>query len=699
MKEDKELAQYRSLLEPPKLFEDGFSARSVLGCIFIGLVMMPASMYLSLLAGADLTGAARWVTVILFVELARRSFTTLKRPEIFILFYMAGAAVTPAFSGLLWNQYYAVSAPAYSQGIAQHIPRWVAPSADVIARRSFFRIEWLGPIAMIALGQLLGRLDNFGLGYLLFRVTSDVEKLPFPMAPVGALGITALAESSAAREQGPTATSDVTTWRWRVFSIGGMIGLAFGALYLGIPALSATFLKTPIQILPITFTDLTTSTQNILPATPVTLSFDVGNLLLGMVLPFFAVVGTFLGMILTWIANPILHANGQLPSWQPGMNAVDTAFANHVDVYLSVGIGLALAIAAIGFYHVFSGLRRARKQSPPSATARANVQSSTDPMPRNSESDPNTQLPITNYQLPTSPLQRLLHPPKGRGDIPLYAAGAIYLLSTSIYISLSHFLVPTFPLWILLGYGFIYTPVISYVAARMEGVAGQWVEIPMVREASFIAAQSLGYRGIDIWFAPIPLNNYAGNVVNFRTQELTGTKFTSIIKSELVIFPVVIVSSILFSQYLWSIAPIPSAIYPYANQLWELQARQQALLQSSTLGNGAGGISFYEAIKWKYIAGSAITGVGLYSILSFAGAPVMLCYGLVRGLGTGLAAGVIPQLIGALIGRYYFEKRLGLKWRQYAPVLLAGFSCGVGLISMFSLGCLLISKAVFQLPY
>jgi hypothetical protein len=56
-------------------------------------------------------------------------------------------------------------------------------------------------------------------------------------------------------------------------------------------------------------------------------------------------------------------------------------------------------------------------------------------------------------------------------------------------------------------------------------------------------------------------------------------------------------------------------------------------------------------------------------------------------------------LLGALLARYYFEKRFGLKWRQYAPVLLAGFSCGMGLISMFSLGCLLISKAVFQLPY
>src|ERR1700761_2109061 len=117
MKEDKELEEYRLLLEPPKTFIDGFSVRSVLGCIFIGLVMMPASMYLSLLAGADLSGAARWVTVILFVELARRSFTTLKQPEIFILFYMAGAAVASPFSGLLWNQYYAVSDPVVSQGI------------------------------------------------------------------------------------------------------------------------------------------------------------------------------------------------------------------------------------------------------------------------------------------------------------------------------------------------------------------------------------------------------------------------------------------------------------------------------------------------------------------------------------------------------------------------------------------------------
>jgi hypothetical protein len=686
MKEDRELAQYRDLLAPPTTFVDGFSARSVIGCIFIGLVMMPASMYLSLLAGGDLSGAARWVTVILFVELARRSFTTLKSPEIFILFYMAGAAIASPFSGLLWTQYYAVSQPVLHAQIS--LPSWVAPSAAVIDQRTFFHRDWIGPIAMIVLGQFLGRLDNFGLGYVLFRITSDVERLPFPMAPVGALGITALAESSAeSQSAGTQSQTNGGGWRWRVFAIGGMLGLVFGALYVGIPALSSTFLKSPIQILPLTFFDFTSRTDAFLPATPITLSADIGNVLVGMVLPFWAVIGSFLGMIATWIANPILQKNGQLPHWQPGMNAIDTAFATHVDVYLSISIGLALAIAIIGFYHVFAGLRKKNRETPvDAAQSPSNV---TDEAASTATSS-----------VPTSAWHRLTHPPEGRGDIPLWAGLAIYLFSTTTYISLSHWLVPNFPLWILLAYGFLYTPVISYVAARMEGVAGQWVELPMVREATFIASQKLGYHGVDIWFAPIPLHNYAGQVVAFRTQELTGTKFTSIIKAELVIFPVVIISSIIFAQYLWRIAPIPSAAYPNANQMWELQARQQALMQSSTLGNTGGGNElFYEAIKPTYILGATAAGVTVYSLLASLGAPVMLCYGLVRGLGTTLAAGMFPQLLGALLGRYYFQKKFGLNWYQYAPVLLAGFSCGVGLISMFSLGCLLISKAVFQLPY
>ena len=138
MKEDLELSQYRSLLDTPTSWVDGFSLRSVIGCIFIGLVMMPASMYLGLLIGQDLGGAARWVTVVLFVELARRSFTTMQRPEIFILFYMAGAAMVSPFSGLLWTQYYVQSQPAIAHSISENIPAWVAPASLMCWRSARF---------------------------------------------------------------------------------------------------------------------------------------------------------------------------------------------------------------------------------------------------------------------------------------------------------------------------------------------------------------------------------------------------------------------------------------------------------------------------------------------------------------------------------------------------------------------------------
>ncbi len=660
--EDKEIAQYRGLLETPSSFGDGFDFRSVVGCLFIGLVMMPGSMYLGLLAGGTLGPAAQWVTVILFIELARRSFTTLKSPAIFILYYMAGVVVISPFANLLFVQYFVSSSAARAYGLTSLIPAWVAPGPKVLAERTFFVGAWVVPMVLLTVTYLLSRLNVFGLGYVLFRQTSDVERLPFPMAPIGAMGITALAESS----------SGQATWRWRVFSIGGMLGLIFGFLYLGVPAITATFLRHPIEPLPIPFADFTTNTQGFLPATPMGVSFDLGNVMIGMVLPFSAVIGSFLATVLTWLANPILVHFHQIPNWKPGMGALDTWFQGFIDVYLSVTIGFALAIAIISFYGIAAALRRRKNRAEVLAAPGA---------------------------APAEPAwRRLLHPPRGRGDFSLWIGLGIFVGSTIISTVLCKVLVPTFPLWLLLAYGFGYTPIMSYVAARVEGMAGQWVDIPYVQQATFVLAHKIGYTGAGIWYAPIPMANYAGQVVQFRTQELTGTKISSLIKAELVMFPVVVIGSIVFSQYLLRIAPIPSPAYPYAQQYWPLLAKLQAFWMSGTLAGGHSAL--LHAFKWPYVVGSMGAGLLLYMALAGWGAPVMLVYGLLRGLGAGLMFGAIPQLLGAFLGRYYMQKKFGVTpWRQYAPVLAAGFACGVGLVASLSLGFDLVAKAVFQLPY
>lgn len=652
--QDKELKEYRDLLKAPEQFEDGFGWKSIVGAILIGFLMMPGSMYLGLVVGSGIGPAARWVTVILFAEVAKRAYTRLRQQEVFVLYYMAGAALASPFSGLLWNQYLVQSEAARMLGLTQFIPAWIAPppGSESFIERSFLHRDWLIPILLMIGFEIISAVDHFGLGYALYRLTSDVEKLPFPMAPVGALGNMALAESTQRKED---------SWKWRLFSIGGMIGLCFGAIYVLLPAASGVILNEPVHLLPIPWVELTDVTEDFMPAVATGFNFDMGLLFLGMVLPFWAVIGAGIGLIITFVANPILYHYGILHRWHKGMGTVDTIFSNNFDFYMSFGIGLGLSVALVGIVHVIYSFSREHMGS-----FRERIKT-------------------------------LFTPPPGRGDFNIWIALGIYVVSTTVYVIISSYLVPGFPWIFLVAYGFIYTPIISYISARMEGIAGQFITLPMVREASFIAASRFfGYSGIGIWYAPIPFHNYGKATVRWREIELTGTSFRSIIKAEILVIPIVLVASLLFSQYIWRLAPVPSSQYPYAQQLWHLQALNTLLLQSATL---EGNSPFFQALNVDYMSIGLVLGTVTYVILAFFKLPIMLVYGVVRGLGQSTPHGFILELVGAFLGRYYFIKKYGLSWRQYAPVLLAGFSCGMGLMGMLAMGFTLIMRSLRSLPY
>ena len=406
--------------------------------------------------------------------------------------------------------------------------------------------------------------------------------------------------------------------------------------------------------------ELTRHTEEVLPAVATGIQLDLGLIFIGMVLPFWAVIGGFIGLIITVVANPFLYGHGILKRWHQGMGTVDTVFANNFDFYMSFGIGLGLAIACVGIWHVlrsFTNSGSGRRGS----------------------------------------FKALFRPPPGRGDFNFWISIGIYVFSTLSYVGLCIWLVPNFPWIFFLGYGFIYTPVISYITARMEGIAGQFVSLPLVREASFIAgAKFFGYQGIEIWYAPIPIHNYGEATVNFRQIELTGTSIRGVIKAEIVVFPVVLTASLLFSQFIWRLAPIPSSSYPYAQEMWHLQALNTLLMQTSTL---EGNSLFYQALNAVYVLAGMGLGIISYIILSIFGLPVMLIYGVVRGLGQSTPHGLILEVIGAMLGRFFFLKRYGTMWRQYAPVLLAGFSCGMGLTGMFAMGLTLILKSLERMAY
>ena len=565
-----ELTSYRDLMQPPTRFREGFTARTVAGAFFVGFIMMPGAIYMGLIAGASLGAAAEWVTIILFSELARRSFSSLTRQEIYLIYYIAGglAGVIGGtmlaggpFGQLVWNQYLVQSQAAAGFGIAEHIPEWVAPpiGSDALMERSFLHRAWIPPMVVLVASQVLSRVEWFTLGYILFRVTSDVERLPFPLAPVAAQGATALAEADEERD----------SWRWRVFSVGMGIGLLFGAVYVGLPALTGLIASDPIVLLPIPWIDLTRNTQDILPAAPLGIGTDLGLVLLGMVLPFWIVVGTFAAAMVHALGSPILYHAGMLTHWRPGMDAILTNFANDIDVWMSVYIGAGAAVGAIGLVHAVLSVRASRRQG--------------------------GHRPLRDR-------------PVGRGDFPFWIAIGGYALSTLAMIWLCVLLLEDdeFPLIFLLLFGFVVTPVISYVNARMAGLTGQLVSFPLLREGAFILS---GYKGIDIWFAPIPYSDHGRRAQLFREVELTGTRFSSILKAELLLLPLSLVCGFVFWSLVWQMEPIPSPTFQYAQTYWHLIALRQCLWYSATLG---GETLFDQAIKGWWIAGSFVMAGGLF---------------------------------------------------------------------------------------
>ncbi len=647
-------------------WESGFNWKTVWASLFVGFVMLPGAIYLGLVTGQGMAGASEWVTIILFLEILKRAFIRLKTQEIIIIYWVAGGLMAMGvklgtgavlfggpFANAIWDQYFIQSPQA--QGIAEYIPDWLVPGlgSPALVDRDLLHAAWLKPIGVLVVVMVLMRVNSLSLGYVMFRLTSDLEKLPFPMAPVQAGGATALAETSGKQEG----------WRWRLFSIGAVGGLLWGTVYVVVPMLSGVFLTETIQILDIPFIDLTDKIKSILPAATLGIGTDLNHVLIGLVLPFWVVVGTFgASMLANFVVNPLLYSYGVLHTWEPGMTTIHTTISNSLDFWLSFSIGTALVVFGVGIV----------------LTAKALIASSRSARAARAEGG------------------QPRRPPEGRGDMRIVTALTWWAVSTLGFVALVWVLVPGFPWWITAVFGFVWTPISSYIGARMVGITGSayGASIPYLREATFYLS---GYQGAALWFAPIPIFDHGPMAATFRQLELTRTSFGSLVKLTLLTMVVMLVCSLIFWQAIWSLAPIPSSAYPFVQKMWPLDATYQAMWIKSTLPGGTSLIT--DIIRWPYI----FTGVGFgglfYASLAVLGAPTMLFYGFISGLGT-FPHYAVPQFAGALLGRYYLRQRFGAKrWSAYAPILLAGYSCGMGLIGMTSVGVVLISKAVSQIVY
>jgi len=654
----------------PKEFAEGFTMKTFLGALFIGVIMMPGAIYLALMMGQSMGSAGQWTTIILITEVARRSFTKVSRQELYMIYYMAGSLLSAggalaggAFAWLVWNSYLVNSSAAQNFGIADRIPWWVAPKlgSSAYIQRTFFHPEWTWPIVFTVLGSIFGRMQWIGMGYFLFRTTSDVERLPFPFAPIAAQGATALAEVSEEKD----------SWRWPVFSVATMIGLVYGFFYVAIPVVTGGFLADPLKLIPIPFIDLVQNAEDAFPTNRIAIFTDLGPIFWGFVAPFPIIAGGFItAMFTNFIFSPMLYRmsydpsigkSALFPTYSKGMSLIQSEIVLGYDFYISFGIGVSLAIAAIGFWAVGSALLKAR-------VARAKGQT------RHSYADV----------------------PAGRGDFSIALALLAWAIPALFYVWLGHRLVPRFSVYWLVFFAFIWTPIISYVSARMYGLAGRPIEIPYVRQAVFILS---GYKGIDIWFAPVNQDDHGWAASMFREVELTGTKMGSVVKAEAFLLVLMLLCSFAYWSFFWKSSQIPSSQYPYAQTFWPLNAFNNCLWITSTKEHKVGETVFLlKAIKFPLIGYAGAGTLALFGVLTALRVPSLWFYGAIGGFGATTWA--VPSMLGAVLGRYYFARRFGpARWRQYTPVLAAGYACGVGLIGMVSIGLTIIFKAVRSLPF
>jgi len=565
-----EINEYRDLLQAPTQYEEGFTRNTIVGVIFIALIMLPGQMYLSLVTGLGIGDAAQWVTVILFLEIAKRSFTTLRRQEIYLLTYVAVALIsraeTATFLSLIQRQYFVGSQEMQEFGLTQKLVdlkfmghSWFSPPPDspAIVERTFFHEDWLLPIALMVMGIIVARVTWFTSGYVLFRLVSDREHLPFPTAPMSALSSMALAEESGSEHQ---------SWKWPCFTIGGSIGLVFGFIYVGVPALTEVFTGVKVTIIPIPFVDLTPQVGQFIMGTPIAISFSLGPIFAGLLLPFWSVMGSFTGVLLYMVSSPLLQHRGLMPRWKPGIDAIQTQIAASVDFWQAFAVGVTLAVTIISVVQMIQTGREQRR-----VREQKVQQVHESGICRHGDCRQPSQ--VRGYCL-----KHL-----GRGDFNLWVCVTLFFLFAVYPILMAKTLFPvlvsTGLLVFFLFLAFVYAPLMSFVSARLDGLIGQNVQIPYLHQAVVFMT---GYRGVEIWFVPVPGQDFGGNAEQFRIVELTGMKFTSLLKAELVMIPIILGASLMYWSFLWKMAPIPSDAYPYAQKFWPLQAFNQAVAWSST---------------------------------------------------------------------------------------------------------------------
>jgi len=662
--------------------ESGLTSRTWPVILYGALILMPANIYLMLVAGQNLLGPISFIALILWVEAARLSRRPLTTAEAFIVY-----AVSAVAAGQMIFYLYAIH-PAYFRvcdianseifsyfdktlgrnvTFAEAAPTWWAPPREVVEQRSFLNRAWLLPILVGTASWIFHMLADLSMGIIGRELFIKVEKLPFPFAHPPADACKALTRDDPEPK--------------KTFTVCGLIGTVWGLIIYFPIALGKKIINYPIP-----WVDLNRGLHNTLSGASFGIATDILAFTGGFIIPFRVIVSMLIGAVViqfvgnSWAAGGLddflgnigLGGMVQAMPWLDGINSttgrqyfdryvqgmgIKQMVPNQLFVWMPVFIG---GMVAAGLLHIiarprelistFRGLR---------ATGRGVRQQRT---------------------------------------VAIGPVLAIFVASILGCVLLFRILIPEFPWLVIAPFALFWSLLFSLIDIRAIGTTGFRVDPPYVREGMILAIKP---DNMGVWFAPWPIALGSSNwVQDFKTAELVGCTPRSLIIAKLIAYPVGMAANLLFISIYWSIAPIPSAAYPYADVILPVWANQLCIWISASMANVSPQTQSMldQLFNLHWMMGT----FGIFTAAYVLGRIVPRLQLSLIGLAVGMAM-PIPFAVSLFIGGVVAKRvarRTGPEWfAANRNIIVAGLAVGEGVVIGLFAAIAALSNSLVALPY
>jgi len=282
--------------------------------------------------------------------------------------------------------------------------------------------------------------------------------------------------------------------------------------------------------------------------------------------------------------------------------------------------------------------------------------------------------------------------------ISILPLAIIFVSSVVGAVILFRILIPDFPWYIIGPFALFWSLLFSLIDIRAVGTTGYRVEPPYVREGLIVAMKP---KNINVWFAPWPVALGSSSwVQHFKTAELVGCTPRSLIVAYLAAYPVGMLANLLFVSIFWSIAPIPSAVYPYAEIVLPVWANNLCIWISAALPNASEATTqlVSQLFNLKWMVGTA----AVFTAVFVAGKFFRRLQLSVIGLAVGMAM-PLPFAVSLFIGgmaAQYIRGKTGAEWfGANRNIIVAGLAVGEGVVIGLFAAIAALKNSLIALPY